>query len=141
MTNTHKVLIVTLLAAVGIWGCSQNSSGSLERIRALESKVNRLDEEFKTAAAARDLYKKKLTAAEETIAQLRQEVDALQVVVKERDELKVQLKSRTAERDQVAGQFDGFRKNLRDLLGQMDAAAKPVSPPVTQVSQPKRPNL
>lgn len=142
MTSTQKLLAVALLATVGIWGCAQGPNGSAERIKALETKVSRLEDDFKTAAAARDQYKKKLSSAEETIAQLRQEVDALQIVVKERDELKVLLKTRTSERDQVAVQFDGFRKNLRELLGQMDAAtAKPQTPAVTPVSQPKRPNL
>lgn len=143
MTNTQKVLAVALIAVVGIWGCAQSGSGSAEKIKALESKVNRLDEEFKAAAAARDQYKKKLATAEETIAQLRQEVDALQLVVKERDDLKVQLTNRTAERDQLALQFDGFRKSLRDLLGQMDSAAvsKPATPKVTPVSRTKRGDL
>lgn len=124
MTNAQKALAVALIATIGIWGCAQGSPGSAERIKALENKVNRLEEDFKAASAARDQYKKKLTAAEE-----------------ERDDLREQLKTRTAERDHLAGQFDGFRKNLRDLLGQMDAAlTKPAKPPVTTVSQPK-PNL
>jgi len=64
--------------------------------------------------------------------QLRQELDTLK---KERDELR-------AQRDAVTGQFDVFRKNLKDLIGQTEAAmAKPAAPPVTTVSQPKGPNL
>jgi hypothetical protein len=43
-------------------------------------------------------------------------------VVKERDDLRVQLKVRTTERDQVSNQYEQFRKSLRDLVGQAESA-------------------
>src|SRR5713101_8479054 len=99
MTQLQKGLIVMLVVLVGIWGCAQGTSGSTsaEKIKSLETKVNRLDEDFRAAAAARDQYRKKLTDAEQATAQLKIEVEALQLVVKERDELRVQLKTRTTE--------------------------------------------
>ena len=41
---------------------------------------------------------------------------------KERDALRADLKSRTTERDALQAHFDGFRKNLKDLIGQAEAA-------------------
>ena len=44
-------------------------------------------------------------------------------VEKERDDLKVQLRAKLNERDTVQAQYDGFRKNMKELMGQADAAA------------------
>ena len=142
MNQFQKALLFLLVVMLGIWGCAQGSGvSSADRIRALETKVTRLEEDFRAAATARDQFRKKLGETEQIAAQLKEEVDALRPVVKERDEIRMQLKARTQERDAVMIQFDGFRKSLRDLLGQMDAAAKSTSPPVTTVSQTKGPSL
>jgi hypothetical protein len=45
--------------------------------------------------------------------------------------LQQQLTLRTAERDNLLNQFDQFRKNLRSLLGQAEAAIARPSEPVT----------
>jgi len=143
MSQFQKAMLVVLVVTVGVWGCAQGSSGkaAAERVRTLEQKVTLLEEDFRAAASARDQFRKKLGESEQLTAQLKQEVEALRVVVKERDELRVTLRTRTQERDALSAQFDGFRKSLRDLLGQMDAAAKTATPPITTVSQPKGPNL
>ncbi len=139
MTQVQRALIVLLVATLGIWGCAQGPGASAEKVKALEGKVARLEEDFRAAAAARDQFRKKLNENEQATAQLRQEFDVLQ---KDRDQLRAQLKTRTAERDSVAGQFDVFRKSLKDLIGQTEAAmSKPSAPPITTVSQPKGPNL
>ncbi|HEV3146506.1 MAG TPA: hypothetical protein VGZ47_21645 [Gemmataceae bacterium] len=131
MSNYQKLIALGVVVIVGIWGCSESSSGSAEKIKALESKVNRLEEEFRSASAARDQFRKKLAEVEQQQALLKQE----------RDELRADLKTRTTERDAITGQFDQFRKNLKDLIGQTEAAlAKPGTPPVTTVGNPK-PNL
>jgi septal ring factor EnvC (AmiA/AmiB activator) len=143
MNHLQKGLLILLLVMLGIWGCAQGSSGaaSAEKIKLLEQKVSRLEEDFRAAAAARDQLRKKLADAEQVTAQLKDEVEALRPVVKERDDLRVQLKARTQERDAVTTQFDGVRKSLREILGQMDAATKSNTPPVTTVSQVKGPAL
>ena len=49
-----------------------------------------------------------------------------------RDDLDKTLTARTSERDNLQSQFEQFRKNLRDLLGQADASApRYLPPPVT----------
>src|SRR5262249_46955400 len=114
MTQVQRALVVLLVATLGIWGCAQGPVGaSAEKVKSLESKVARLEEDFRAAAAARDQFRKKLADAETNTVQLRQELDALQPVLKERDELQLQLKARMAERDAVNSQFEVFRKNLK----------------------------
>src|SRR5439155_24531548 len=97
-----------------------------ERIKALEAKITRLEADFRAALGARDQLRQQLTQAEEHIQKL-------QLVIKERDELKIQVKLRTSERDQLSAQFDSFRKGLKELLGQAEASVLrfPNGDPVT----------
>lgn len=141
MTQLQKALIVLAVATLGIWGCAQGPAGSAsaEKIKVLEAKMNRLEEDFRAAAAARDQFRKKLTETEQASALLKQDLDT---VTKERDDTAALLKARTAERDLASTQFDAFRKNLKELLGQTEAAlAKPAKPNVTTVSKPKGSSL
>lgn len=134
MSSHQKALAVLVVAVLGIWGCAQGPAGgsSAEKIRNLEAKVNRLEDDFKAATAARDQFRKKLGETEAAVAELRQQ----------RDELQTQLKSRTTERDTLTQQFDAFRKSLKDLIGQTESAlGKPAAPPATTVTQTKAPNL
>ena len=75
-----------------------------------------MEDDFRAATTARDQFRKKLADTESTATQLRQEIEALQLVVKERDDLRVQLKSKTAELDGVSQQFDGFRSLRRHAM-------------------------
>ncbi|MCX7701022.1 MAG: hypothetical protein N2039_09105 [Gemmataceae bacterium] len=142
MSDYTKAFAVVILSALGIWGCAQGPAGgaSVEKLKQLELKIARLEDDFRAATAARDQFRKKLAESEALAAELRTEVETLRPVLAERDELRNQLRLRTAERDQVTQQFEGFRKSLKELLGQMDAAAK-VQPNVTTVSNAKSPNL
>jgi septal ring factor EnvC (AmiA/AmiB activator) len=141
MSDYTKAFAVVVLSVLGIWGCAQGptASASLEKIKQLEQKITRLEDDFRAATAARDQFRKKLTEAERLVADLRAEVEALRPVVAERDELRNQLKVRTAERDQVTQQFESFRKSLKELVGQMESATKP-QPGVTTVSNAKNSN-
>lgn len=109
--NTFAVIV----ALAGLWGCAQGpSAAQVERLKALESKAARLEADFRTAATARDQFRQSLTQAED-------QIQKLQLVVKERDELQVALKVKTSERDQVSAQYESFRKTIRDLVGQAEA--------------------
>jgi len=121
MIRLHQVVGVFLVAALGLWGCSRGPAGApdVEHVKALEDKNARLEEDYKSASSARDQLRKRLSATEQVQAQLQQEVDKLRAAAKERDEL---VKARTQERDQLQVQYDGFRKNLRELLGQAEAS-------------------
>jgi septal ring factor EnvC (AmiA/AmiB activator) len=141
MTQYQRALAVLIVSVLGIWGCAQGPAGSAaaEKVKSLEAKLNRVEDEFRAATAARDQFQKKLSEAEILAVQLRQELDAMH---KERDDLRGQVKARTAERDALSQQFEVFRRSLKDLIGQTEASlAKPSQPPVTTVSQPKAPGL
>jgi chromosome segregation ATPase len=130
MNQAGKAAVIFFIAAMGLWGCAQGPGGgpSAERMRALEAKVTKLEEDFRGAVAARDQLRKKLTATEDDKAQLAKQVDQLTLVAKERDELKQQLSARTIERDALQNQFTEFRKGIKSLLGQ---AETPSTLPVT----------
>jgi hypothetical protein len=133
MKRVSDMVAVLFVALLGIWGCAQGPSATAqaERIKSLEAKVTRLEADFRAAAASRDQLRQQLTLAEEHLQKL-------QVVVKERDELKIQLKLRTGERDQVAAQYETFRKSIKELVGQAESTAQHFADgaPVTVTASP-----
>ena len=78
----------------------------------------KLEDELKSTTAARDTFRTKLAAIEE---QLRTETARGVALQKERDDGLANLKAKSLERDQVQTQFDSFRKNIKELLGQTEA--------------------
>jgi len=133
MTCTKKALMVMMLTTLlGLWGCSQNGaphSGSA-RLRELEAKTARLEDDCKTAMTARDQARKKVNLLEEQRAQLVLQVELLERVVKERDELKLVLANRTAERDGLQTNLLQFSRDLQNLAAKIDEAGRtPTNPP------------
>jgi len=148
MTRSHKVLGFLIVAVAGVWGCAKSpaENATTSKNPSLEAKAQRLEEDFRTAASARDQYRQKLLAAEERLqaaenrtSQLQSQLDetrtALTAMAGERDAVKLDLKTRTTERDNVAVQFDSFRKNLKNLIGQAESALANPTPPVTVGAQ------
>jgi TolA-binding protein len=138
MTRANKALALLLVAAFGLWGCAQgpaNGSANAERIKALEGKCGKLEDDYRAVAAARDQVRKKLTEVENDRNKLRQESEQQKALLKDHEELKQQLTSRTTERDAVQNQFDAFRKGIRSLLGQADAAANAPAPPALSAAE------
>jgi septal ring factor EnvC (AmiA/AmiB activator) len=133
MSRAKKALVLMVVCTMGLWGCAKGptpGAGSPERIRSLEAKVAKLEEDFRMVASARDRLRTDLAATEEQRALLE----------KERDDLRQQLAARTAERDTLQVQYDGFRKTLHNLLGQADVAANKVSaPPLILTSRTAEP--
>jgi TolA-binding protein len=130
MTQYHKALGMFLVTMFGLWGCARgpaDGSGQAtnDRLKALEAKTAKLEEDLKTALAAKDQLRKKLGEAQDAQTLSQQEVDRLQVVVKERDEL---LKARTLQRDQVQAKYEGFLKDLEDLAGRAKTALQSPKP-------------
>jgi uncharacterized coiled-coil DUF342 family protein len=132
MARANKALVVLVVAVLGLWGCSQQPGpGGLERTKALESKIGKLESDYKAVATARDQARKKLAEAEEGRLKLQQTLEEQQQqLAKERDDLKQQVAARTSERDTLQTQFDGFRKEVRSLLNKADTAAAVTTPPV-----------
>jgi len=131
MSQAQKALSVLVVACLGLWGCTQgaaNGRASAERLRALETKIAKLEDDFRAVVAVREQLRKQLTAVEQERTQLGQQVERLQAVVKERDELRQQLAT-------VQSQFDQFRKGIKTLLGQAEAPKTLDTPPVTSASE------
>jgi hypothetical protein len=141
MSQGNKFLLLLVIGCLGLWGCSQgpaNGSAS-ERMRALETKLARLEDDFQASLTAREQLRKKLNAAEVERVQLSQKVDQLQIVVKERDELRRQVVVRTTERDTAQAQLDHLRKGIRTLLGQVEVSAGMVTPAVGPAPENRTP--
>src|ERR1700693_1270849 len=99
MNRAGKWLTVFLLAAVGLWGCSQantaQSAAQAEKIKSLEAKVGKLEDDYKSVQATRDAEHKRADALKEENGQLKdqqarlqKDVEAGKLVAKERDALK-----------------------------------------------------
>jgi chromosome segregation ATPase len=144
MTRFRNAFGVFLVMMFGLWGCARgpgndgSSTATNDKIKALEAKTAKLENDLKAVLAAKDQLRKQLGDAEEAQAQMKREIETLQPVVKERDELLVQLRSRVTERDQLQAQYDGFRRNIKDLLGQAEASLPDTKKSVTTglVSRP-----
>jgi septal ring factor EnvC (AmiA/AmiB activator) len=124
MSRAQRALSVLVVACFGLWGCAQgaaNGHANTERIRGLESKIAKLEDNVRAAVAVREQLRKQLAAGEHERSGLSQQVEGLQAAAKERDQLRQELASRTGERDGLQNQLDQLRKGIRTLLGQAEA--------------------
>ena len=142
MTRAGRTFTVMLVAALGVWGCARGPAShyaaQAERIRALENKCAKLEDDYRAVAGARDLARKRLSALEEQCDRLQKQVADHRAVVKERDGFRQQLEARTGERDLLQSRCDRMKKGLQSLLGQDDAMLSPATPPVmSTVSAPR----
>jgi outer membrane murein-binding lipoprotein Lpp len=126
MTRGSKAMIVVLVASLGLWGCAQSPSAQAERVRALEAKAAKLEEDYKAVAAARDQARKQAAALEAEKGTL---AVAKAALGKERDELRHQVEARTSERDLAQTRCDRMKKGLQNLLGQDEALLTPPAGP------------
>jgi predicted nuclease with TOPRIM domain len=139
MTRYHKALGVFLVTLFGIWGCARGpatsgANATNDRIKALEAKTAKLEEDLKSALALKDQLRKKLSETEDAQNQQQREIERLTTV----------LKDRTSERDVVQAQYEAFRKNLKELIGSAEAAlpnAKPAASGVAATAEPAGPAL
>jgi chromosome segregation ATPase len=143
MTRTRKVLGVFFVAVLGAYGCARGPAGSPgggDRVAQVEAKLQRLEEDFRAAAAARDAFRQRLTAAEQKLAAAQRQLDEAVAAAaqdrQDRDAARAEAKAAAAERDAAQAQFTAFRKNVRDLLGQAEAVSAPAAPTLTVVPIP-----
>ncbi len=124
MKNASTVfLVVMMFCSLGLWGCTnQKNSAYHARIRELENRYLKLEDDYKAMVQIGDQLRKKLTQLETQRTELTQQVEDLKVIARERDELKIQLSSRTSERDTLHGQLNQLRKGLQDMLGRVESA-------------------
>lgn len=118
MIRTYKVLLIVGLTVFGIWGCGK--SGTQEG--SPSARIAKLEEELKAATAARDTFRQKLSDSE-TLH--RAETAKVKELLKERDDLQGKLARKSEEQKELQAQYDGFRKNLKELIGQAEVALAP----------------
>jgi hypothetical protein len=121
MTRFSKATIVMIVTASGLWGCSQGPAGSAaqaERLRALEAKCAKYEEDYRAVATARDQAKKTAAGLEQEKARFQKQLALKQDVEKEREELRKQLENRVAERDVLQARCDRLKKGIQNLIGQ-----------------------
>ena len=105
MNRSYAVIVAAFVTVVATWGCSQetaNRAALVERVRALEAKSAKVEDDLRSVIVARDQAREKLVKAEETIQKLKQV---------------------SAERDQIASQFEAFRRQLKTLVQDAEATA------------------
>ncbi len=138
MFRTRYLLPSLFIVSAIIVGCSkpQSSSALLPNPadRSVEAKATRLEADLKKANE--EIAK--------LAAQTRLDASKIKAIESEREELKINLKDRISERDIAAGKLDSFRKNVKELLGQLDAAVatpfQPIPEVVTILPPPVVPN-
>jgi len=136
MRSANKALFVLMLAAVvGLWGCTQNRGGnSSARVRDLEARNTKLEEDYRAAVADAAQVRKKLAAAEEQVAQAAQQVKELETAAAERDRLRKQLTTTTTEKTALHAQMVQFGRELQALASKLDAAASGAPPAESSAS-------
>lgn len=121
------ILVVVLASATGLWGCSQQKTGAINaKIKELENRYDRLEEDFRTLQATNELNKKRLAQAESQRTALEQEKSELtrqlDGAILERENLRKQVGQRTQERDTAQANLIQFSKDLQALVGRVEAA-------------------
>lgn len=146
-TAITAFLAVFVISFVGIWGCAQQKNNAqAHKIRELEARFVKLEEDYRSVVASADTYRKKLARLDlqrvEQSAQLVEQsaqLEQLKSVVQERDDLKQKLTLRTTERDQVQTQLAQFSRELQSFASRVETAtaqltgsgnAAPVAAPV-----------
>jgi hypothetical protein len=142
MPRHLKVIGFLLVLLFGAYGCAKGpgSAASADSGEAT-AKFKKLEDDYRAAVAARDQFRQKLVYAEDQQARTQKELEQTRAAAAtERDALKNEVKSRTTERDALQGQYEAFRKNLKDLIGNADAAVGALNlpsqkPPADQGAQ------
>jgi septal ring factor EnvC (AmiA/AmiB activator) len=142
MSRSRQAVGVCIVALFGIWGCTrapspEGNAATAEKLKAVETKLARLEDDFRAAASARDQLSKKLIAAEEARTALQGQVERLTREGKTKD---AEIATRTTERDQVTNQYKMFRDGIREWLAKADEGKMDGSPmvPVVPTSNTKQ---
>lgn len=130
MSRFRQAFGVVIVSLFGVWGCSRAPShegnvATAEKVKALETKMARLEDDFRAASSARDQLSKKLLAAEEGRLALQGQVTRLNKEIKAKDEA---IQARTSERDQVTTHYKSFREGLKELLAKSEEGQTEGSP-------------
>ncbi len=131
MNRFNKALTILMVSFLGLWGCAQgpaNSTAQADKIKALEGKCAKLEEDYRTKAVKLDGAQKQVagleqekTQLEEQRGRMQKELEQLKLVVKERDRLRQEVEMRTTQRDALQGRCDKLRAGIKSLMSEDDA--------------------
>lgn len=139
MNASLKTMTIFTVALLGIYGCAKAPQAAEER--GMREKIQKLEADHKALTAARDQYRDKLQALELQHAALSQELADLRAAsARELSAFAEQLRQRTTERDTVLQQYEGFRKTLKDLIGQAEASLPASIQPLASAGSTARSN-
>ena len=144
MKNINPFVIAALLmCAVSLWGCNQQKSGAISnKIRELETRNAKLEDDYRALQAANEQHRKRLNAVEAQRDSLENEkadlAKQLETVSADRESLKKQISQRTVERDAAQNHLIQFSKDLQALAGRVEAAANTPSPNVSILPASRR---
>src|SRR5262245_5765449 len=112
MNRASKVLVVVVVLCLGLWGCARRppARGSqLDRLRSLESRCAKLEQDYRRVAQARDSARKEARELKEEVAALRKHVDGeaalVQELRKQNAQAKADLARRTSELEELRQQI------------------------------------
>lgn len=138
MTTFRSWSVVVLLLCMmgGLWGCNQQKGTAINtKVRELETRYAKLDEDFRTLQASNEQFRKRMNQAESQRDALEAEKNELtkriEDTTKERDILRDQYVQRTQERDTAQANLTQFSKDLQALVGRVETA----------LNNPQGPNL
>lgn len=120
------VIAGLLLCAVSLWGCNQQKTGTIAtKIRELETRYTKLEEDHKALQSTHDQNRKRLSALEAQRTALENDKNdlakQLETATAERDGFRKQVSERTMERDTAQNHLTQFCKDLQGLVGKMEA--------------------
>ena len=128
MNDIKTMLWMAVFFLAGVWGCARNpglSTAQMERLKVLEAKCAKLEEDQLAVAEARDAARQRLATAESEISGLKNQVTVLQEVRKERDLLSTRVEK--------------MKKGLEELMSTDTALAESARPATAREKTTKSP--
>jgi chromosome segregation ATPase len=134
MKNVSPLFVALfLLSALGVWGCSQPKTGTINaKISELETRYTKLEEDYRTLQTTHEQHRKRLgqIEAQRTIlvnekTELAKQVETAST---ECETLRKQVSQRTQERDTAQTNLMQFSKDLQALAGRIETVVNSNSP-------------
>jgi FtsZ-binding cell division protein ZapB len=125
MNRNKHIILILILVSVGVWGCARQTGNSpgMARLRDLESRNAKLEDDYRALLAQRDQLRKSAEALEQKCSQLTSDLELFRTVTQERDELRKQVALLTNEKNNVQTTLTQFTKELQQLIGRMESTA------------------
>lgn len=132
MIRTALVAAVVAAVVAAGWGCTQSPGGLTGINRSPSARLAQLEREL---ADLKDAQARLAAESAANLASLTAERQKAAGLAKERDDLKAGLAARTverdarqAERDAARAKFDGFHRELKELLSRVEGGPSPAVP-------------